>query len=35
MLLLVIGIHPAKTADQLRFRVDGLRVHFLARSFTA
>ncbi len=27
----LLCIHPAKTADQLRFRVDGLRVHFLAR----
>jgi transposase len=28
-------IHPPKTADQRRFRADGLRDHFLARLCTA
>jgi hypothetical protein len=28
-------IRPPKTADQLRLRADGLRVHFLARLCTA
>jgi hypothetical protein len=29
------GIRPRKTADQVRLRDDGLRVHFLARLSTA
>jgi hypothetical protein len=29
------GIRPRKTADQVRLRDDGLRVHFLARLCTA
>ena len=30
-----LRIRPPKTADQLRLRADGLRVHFLARLCTA
>ena len=30
-----LRIHPPKTADQRRFRADGLRDHFLARLCTA